>query len=257
MTRAFSENSEDPRDAIASARFPGPDYYEVLQWLHRELRPASYVELGVGYGESLKLALPPTVALGIDPWPLADHPWRAETHIVRATSSDFFASHRLSDWIGMPHFNFAFIDGLHLFDQVVDDLQHLQPWADARSIVAIHDTIPLDRESSARVRTTNFHTGDVWKTRLLLEACRADCVTLAIAPAGLTLLRGLDELRFDASQTAAIRDLDWEDYQRWVSRSASTPPSNPLARWVRECRPDLEIHPQPGGTRGCSDNRPR
>ncbi len=42
----------DPRDAampniVALMRFPGPDYFEVLEWLHEDLRPESYVEIGV------------------------------------------------------------------------------------------------------------------------------------------------------------------------------------------------------------------
>jgi hypothetical protein len=41
----------DPREEIihkivAATRFPGPNYYEVLQWLHQDLRPESYVEIG-------------------------------------------------------------------------------------------------------------------------------------------------------------------------------------------------------------------
>ena len=81
-------------DAAAAARLPGPDYYEVLRWLHEELRPAAYVEIGVSYGESLKLALPGSTALGIDPHPLADHSWRAATTIVPLSSEDYFARHR-------------------------------------------------------------------------------------------------------------------------------------------------------------------
>src|SRR5260370_41441605 len=94
-------------DAQAAARLPGPDHYQVLSWLHEALRPASYVEIGVMSGESLKLAWPPTVALGIDPQPNASHRWRASTQIVTMTSTEFFAQHNLADVLGMPHFSLA------------------------------------------------------------------------------------------------------------------------------------------------------
>lgn len=203
-------------DREAAARLPGPDYYEVLRWLHEELRPAVYTEIGVSYGESLKLAMPPTVALGIDPRPLADHPWKTVTRIAEMTSGEFFARHTLREWAGADRFSLAFIDGLHLFEEAVADLYRLEPYAAPNSVVALHDTIPLDRATAARVRATEFHTGDVWKVLPYLRECRPDLdvVTVAAAPSGLTLIRGLgaapqpkqaDLLRF--------RDLPWEEYE--------------------------------------------
>src|SRR5687768_1601909 len=73
----------DPRltamhNIVAATRFPGPRYYEVLEWLHQELRPATYVEIGVFEGDSLRLANPPTRALGIDSSPPLKGDWRTE-----------------------------------------------------------------------------------------------------------------------------------------------------------------------------------
>lgn len=196
-------------DAAAAARFPGPDYYEVLRWLHEELRPAVYVEIGVGYGESLKLALPGTKALGIDPHPLADHAWRAATTIVPLTSEQFFAGHR------PPEFSLAFIDGLHLFEHTLADLLRLAPYAGPGAVIAVHDTIPLDRETASRVRTTEFHTGDVWKLPSFLVChANADVITVAAAPSGLTLIRDLDPAWRPAGDSIRrFIDLPWERYE--------------------------------------------
>ncbi len=196
-------------DAAAAARLPGPDYYEVLSWLHEELRPAVYVEIGVGYGESLKLALPGTKALGIDPHPLADHPWRAATTIVPLTSEEYFARHRA------PEFSLAFIDGLHLFEHALADLLRLAPFAAPGAVIALHDTVPLDRETASRVRTTEFYTGDVWKVLPFLTShTNADAVTVATAPSGLTLIRGLEPAwRPPEESVREYIDLPWERYE--------------------------------------------
>jgi hypothetical protein len=31
--------------AVACMRFPGPNYLDVLRWLHEELKPATYLEI--------------------------------------------------------------------------------------------------------------------------------------------------------------------------------------------------------------------
>jgi hypothetical protein len=196
-------------DAAAAASFPGPDYYEVLRWLHEELRPAAYIEIGVAYGESLKLALPGTKALGIDPHPIADHPWRAETTIVPLTSEEYFARHR------PPEFSLAFIDGLHLFEHALADLLRLAPYAGPGAVIALHDTVPLDRETASRVRATEFHTGDVWKMLPFLAAhTQAEAITVAAAPSGLTLIRGLDPAWRPPEETVRrFIELPWESYE--------------------------------------------
>jgi Methyltransferase domain len=184
-------------DAAAAARFPGAAYYEVLRWIHEELRPAVYVEIGVLHGESLRLAIPPTVALGIDPEPCANIEWRAQTTVIPSTSREFFAC---SD---LPPIDLAFIDGSHLFEEVIADLLDLERYARPESVILMHDTIPLDEETSARTRTTEFYTGDVWKVVPFLRRYRPelDIVTVKTAPTGLTMIRGWN---CDASHSGAF-----------------------------------------------------
>ncbi len=177
-------------DAAAATRFPGPDYYHVLGWIHEILRPATYVEIGVGYGESLRLAISPTVALGIDPCPLAEFTGPV---VVREASRDFFARHDLRELLGAPHFSLAFLDGSHLIEDVAADLLSLERYASPASLVLVHDTIPLDEETSSRTRATEFYTGDVWKIAPLLAKARPELEMAAVrtAPSGLTMIRGL------------------------------------------------------------------
>jgi len=227
-------------DAAAAARFPGPDYYQVLGWLHQELQPAGYVEIGVSYGESLKLAAPPTIALGIDPAPLAEHRWKTTTRLVALPSSKFFQTCDLRDQLGMDHFSLAFIDGRHLFEQVLEDLFHLERYTAHDSLVAVHDTIPLDRETASRRRTTTFHTGDVWKIVPFLKRHRKHLhmITVRTAPSGLTLIRRLDPLRADAIWAAQVPEfvrLPWDYYERRHEEFLETIPNErpAVTRWLR------------------------
>src|SRR5580698_1080401 len=107
--------------ALATRRMPGPDYYTVLRWIHEILRPATYIEIGIRKGESLRLALDQTICVGIDPEPDIQTPLSANTSVFRMTSDAFFAEEELPKLLHAPAFDLAFIDGLHLFEQALRD----------------------------------------------------------------------------------------------------------------------------------------
>jgi hypothetical protein len=176
-------------DAAAAQRFPGPNYLQVLGWIHQELRPASYVEIGVLHGHSMKLARPGTVAIGIDP-----HPRVQGRRVFPLTSTEFFRRFDLRQVLGMPHFSLALIDGLHLYEQVLEDFINLERYAGPDSVILLHDTVPLSAATSGRERTTRFYTGDVWKVVPLLRRWRPDLRigTVRTAPSGLTLVSNLN-----------------------------------------------------------------
>ncbi len=205
---------------VASMRLPGPDYLEVLSWLHQEQKPASYVEIGVGNGSSLELARPPTVALGIDPVSDLHCQWQTDTHVASMTSREFFANHKLREFLGMDHFSLAFIDGAHLFEEVIAEILQLERLSTPSSLIAVHDTIPLDAETASRKRSTLFYTGDVWKINPFLKQHRPDLerVTVRAGPSGLTLIRRLDALRASETDWAVALDSyieqPWTDYDR-------------------------------------------
>lgn len=213
-------------------RFPGPNYYEVLEWLHRDLRPKHYLEIGVRRGRSLGLAMPPTIALGIDPFPEVDQCWNTETCVLPVTSTEFFATHGLREFFGTDRFSFAFVDGLHHFEQVIDDIFNLERYAGPESVIAIHDTLPLDEKTAAGRRRTEFYTGDVWKIIPFLKHSRPDLelITIRTAPSGLTLIRQLNPSRARSGAEAAaldqFRKLPWEYYQQHRNQFLDTIPND-------------------------------
>jgi len=182
------------RDDLAETqrRLPGPAYYQVLAAIHAHLRPANYVEIGVDQGISLAQALPATPCIGIDPEPMIDRDL-PNAQIYEFTSDEFFARHDLGDLVGGP-VAVAFIDGLHLFEQVLADFINIEAHSSPDTVVLLHDCLPLDAETANRERTTDFYSGDVWKATMALEQHRPE-LEMAIVPTlptGLCMVRGLD-----------------------------------------------------------------
>ena len=184
---------------VAEQKMPGPDYYDWLQLIHKWLQPSSYIEIGLGHGRSLALAGTNTRAIGIDPYMGAwEHlnyvsPHGAAT-LFQLSSDDFFALHDLKKIIGRETFDLAFIDGLHLFDQVLKDFIHLERYSRKGSIILIHDCLPITPIVAERDRSTGFWTGDVWRIIPCLKAFRPDLkiATIPTKPSGLTVVTNLD-----------------------------------------------------------------
>lgn len=195
FTRAVPETGDfvDAHLAWAKVVMPGPDYLEILKFLHDFLQPRNYVEIGVEFGTTLKLVSPQTIALGIDPAPQIEGRLHDNTSVYQQTSDDFFRNRDLDFLLG-GSFAFAFVDGLHLFEQVLRDFINLEKYSSSDSLVVIHDCLPLDRRTASRTRTTQFWSGDVWKMVPCLKNERPDLniATIPAYPTGLCLIRGLD-----------------------------------------------------------------
>ncbi|HEX2135121.1 MAG TPA: glycosyltransferase, partial [Microvirga sp.] len=190
----LNPNLAEAHLALDRLKRPGPIYYLWLDQLHVKLRPRTVVEIGIGDGASLARVRPFSLAIGIDPSATIAYPLQAETRIFPETSDEFFARRKLDEILGGRPVDFALIDGLHLYEQVLRDFINLERYCNPKSVIAIHDTIPLDEATQSRARDTQFHTGDVWKAVLCLKAFRPDLeiLTIATPPTGLTLVMRLD-----------------------------------------------------------------
>jgi hypothetical protein len=179
---------------MASIALPGPSYLDILSFLHRALRPRTYLEIGVATGESFALALPGTRAIGIDPEPRLDYPLAAGASVVRETSDQFFSAGDVKPEFGGLPIDLAFIDGLHRFEHALRDFANVEQCCTRESTVLIHDCYPLDRRTAERERVSRFWSGDVWRLVLALRKHRPDLSvhTIAAPPTGLAIVRNLD-----------------------------------------------------------------
>lgn len=188
----LNPGNDEARFELAAIRLPGPTYYERLAEVHEFLGPKTYLEIGVFQGDSICLARPPTLAFGVDPSPTLKKTCTTETRIYPWTSDAFFEANQKETLIP-NRVDFGFIDGLHDFMQVVRDFWHMERVCGLHSVIAFHDTLPLDERSSTKARDTGFWTGDVWKIIPFLMSERSDLriVTIKAPPSGLTLVSGL------------------------------------------------------------------
>jgi hypothetical protein len=180
--------------SLVEMKFPGEHYTSILSKLHQHLRPATYLEIGVETGQSMALAQPETRCAGIDPAPCISHPLPPRCEIFAQTSDSFFEQFDVRELFGQQRIDFAFIDGLHVFEAALRDFMNVERYAGKDSVIAIHDCIPLDAVTSSRQRSTNFWSGDIWKLILCLKKYRPDLsvVNVAAKPTGLGLVTGLD-----------------------------------------------------------------
>ena len=178
---------------MAWAMLPGPSYLEHLSALHDALRPQRYLEIGVFQGDTFRLAKA-QAAFGVDPEPrLEGSDLFGDPRIIHLTSDAFFAAGRpTADW--QAPIDLAFIDGLHLFEQVLRDFIHVERHCGPASVVVLHDTIAIAEAPQRRQPRHGYWTGDVWKLLPCLEALRPDLSILTVPtfPSGLTIVTGLN-----------------------------------------------------------------
>jgi tetratricopeptide (TPR) repeat protein len=187
----------------------GELYLRLLERIHRQLRPRTYAEIGVELGESLRLVLPATQAIGIDPEPKLRYVPPASVRIFTETSDEFFARHDVRALFdGLP-LDLAFIDGMHHFEYALRDFMNFERCSAPASTILIDDCFPHDRRTAQRERLITFWSGDIWKLVVLLKKYRPDLAihTIAAPPTGLCMVRNLDpSSRFIADNLQRLID---------------------------------------------------
>jgi hypothetical protein len=196
-------------------------YFALLERLHERLRPRTYVEIGVHIGRSLGRVPRETTSIGIDPEPNVTDPAVEEaSKIFRVTSDDFFRDYDLSAELGGRPVDFAFIDGMHLFEFALRDFINLERYCSPQSVILVHDCYPRERLHAQRERESVTWCGDVWKLVPCLREQRPDLNVAAIdvRPAGMGIVTGLDRestVLSDSYEAIEARylalDYDWVD----------------------------------------------
>jgi hypothetical protein len=168
-------------------------YLHLLRQFHAELRPATYLEVGVHTGQSLTLLEPETLAIGIDPVPSLRLPVNTTAKLFFETSDEFFAKHDVRAELGGRTLDLAFIDGMHLFEYALRDFRNIERYCGPNSVVLVHDCYPEAPEHATRHRNTREWTGDTWKIVLSLKEFRPDLDVnvIRVGCSGLGIIRGM------------------------------------------------------------------
>jgi Methyltransferase domain len=189
--------SEPWRGEPSSPTGPGikrSPYVDLIYRVHRYVVPRTYAEIGVATGRTLALALPKTVAVGIDPAPQISFPLGSNAKVFKMTSDDFFEHQDVDAIFGHQPIDLAFIDGMHHFEFALRDFMNVERFSSNESVVLVHDCLPFNEKMQRRERETGLWTGDVWRFILCLKEHRPDLHVSVVdaKPTGLGVIRGLD-----------------------------------------------------------------
>jgi hypothetical protein len=107
------------------------------------------------------------------------------------TSDDFFAQQ--GNYVkAIGGLDVVFIDGLHLYEQVVKDIENSLKYLNAGGVILVHDCNPLNENAAVRAYTSTevaamnlpgydyIWNGDVWKAIVELRATRKDVEVMVI-----------------------------------------------------------------------------
>jgi len=182
---------------VEDEKFSKIHYFRILRLLHEHVNYDEYLEIGVFKGKSLKLSK--NKVTGVDPnfkiESLDNWEKIKQLTLYPKTSDDFF-EHLKENKI-KPHFGFAFIDGLHTFDQVLKDMYNAISYMDKNGVLAFHDVLPRTLETSYRERETRMWTGDVWLAFYIINNLNIkdlNLVYLNCKPSGLLLMENYELL---------------------------------------------------------------
>lgn len=202
--------------------------HQFLSLLHDTLQPRGYLEIGVLFGDSLKLAKCP--AIGIDPDPHLQGHFSGATQVARTTSDNYFEA-------GPPaleHIDLAFIDGMHLYEYALRDFMNVELYSNPRTMVVFDDVLPRNQHEAARDQCPGDWTGDVWKVPKLLEAYRRDLRVYWVNtyPTGTCVVYGFRPGMINPNMFEQTKGLGLEAWERVpddvINRSMSLEPGDVL-----------------------------
>jgi hypothetical protein len=183
-------------DPYRFERAGGPDYFGLLQAMHRTLHPDLYLEIGSRTGNSLSMARGDFIA--VDPTfvlkRFTTFPGR-QGHLFQMTSDAFFESGFL-EALGR-RVDFGFLDGMHHFEFLLRDFMQAERRAAPGATLTLHDCCPYNANMTERDRDRvrgRAWTGDVWKVLVILLDLRTDLeiTVYDAAPTGIVSITGLD-----------------------------------------------------------------
>lgn len=129
------------------------NHIQILNILADTYSLHTYLEVGVQEPRNCLLKVNCRTKVGVDP---------AVTHplVYRKTSDEFFK-------INQQRFDLIFIDGYHEYEQVKRDFLNSMAVLNDNGFIVIHDTMPMQEETTFIPRVTKMWHGDVYK--LVLE----------------------------------------------------------------------------------------
>lgn len=180
----------------------------VVNLLVSKKSESDYLEIGCA-SNRLFNSVSALKKVGVDP---------AAGGTMRMTSDEFFKHNS-------AYFDVIFIDGLHTYDQVRNDVINAIKFLSAGGWVALHDMLPRDWiEHHTPILSKGAWTGDVWK--VAFELSNTEGIDFKI----LKIDHGVGVFRV-TKENVVLKDMTAELYDKEFSYYYDNIKSLPLVEW--------------------------
>tara|TARA_B110000014_G_C20010754_1_gene524043 strand:- start:112 stop:786 length:675 start_codon:yes stop_codon:yes gene_type:complete len=123
-----------------------PSRFEIIQKIINKKNYENYLEIGCDKDSNFsKIKIKNKI--GVDP---------TSGGTLKMTSNDFFIKNKII-------FDCIFVDGLHVYEQVREDIMNSIKFLNPKGIIIIHDCLPLKIWNQIVPRIYGHWNGDVWK----------------------------------------------------------------------------------------------
>ena len=169
--------------------------FDIINKIIKKKKFESYLEIGCQSDVNFSKIIIKN-KIGVDPQSGGTH---------RMTSDDFFKQNKST-------FDLIFIDGLHVYEQVLKDIENSLKVLNDNGVILIHDCLPAKIWHQTIPQTHSSWNGDVWKS-IVKSRTRIDIDTYTIEAdqgLGLILKRENKDLLIDKIEN--FKNLKFRDY---------------------------------------------
>ena len=169
--------------------------FDIINKIIKKKKFESYLEIGCQSDVNFSKIIIKN-KIGVDPQSGGTH---------RMTSDDFFKQNK-------SPFDLIFIDGLHVYEQVLKDIENSLKVLNDNGVILIHDCLPAKIWHQTIPQTHSSWNGDVWKS-IVKSRTRIDIDTYTIEAdqgLGLILKRKNKDLLVDKIEN--FKNLKFRDY---------------------------------------------
>ena len=169
--------------------------FDIINKIIKKKKFESYLEIGCQSDVNFSKIIVKN-KIGVDPQSGGTH---------RMTSDDFFKQNKST-------FDLIFIDGLHVYEQVLKDIENSLKVLNDNGVILIHDCLPAKIWHQTIPQTHSSWNGDVWKS-IVKSRTRIDIDTYTIeADQGLGLILKRENKDLLVDKIENFKNLKFRDY---------------------------------------------
>jgi len=181
-----------------------PSRFDLINRLIAAYKYENYLEIGCSTDACFQnIAAKNT--LGVDPFSGGTH---------RMTSDEFFAANR-------QKFDIVFVDGLHQYAQVKNDLLNSIQVLNDNGVVLVHDCLPLTYRAQLPFPPGGAWNGDVWKAFVEMRTQAHIDAAVCLIDHGVGIIRKRENQKMLNLQPEKFIELRFKDfannYEEWLN----------------------------------------